>query len=133
MAKQIEPLPTVLIGYTLYALAGIYLYRFLDMVLMKEIPVEKAFIDATYILADNTQPLEKQELTEPIGEDLACSIRDQPAYDFSGVEFTNVRNVKCMDCHNYVYKDGNKCSPYKYNSDEGYCEVNKAVIGLCPF
>ena len=61
MVKTIEPLPTVLLGYALYALAALYLYRFFNLVFNKKIPVEKAVIDATYIFADNTKPLQKQE------------------------------------------------------------------------
>jgi hypothetical protein len=133
MVKTIEPLPTVLLGYALYALAALYLYRFFNLVFNKKIPVEKAVIDATYIFADNTKPLQKQEPELQIDNELNCSIRDQPAYDFEGNEFQDVRNVKCADCHNYVYKQGDKCFPYKHNSDEGYCEVNTAISGLCPF
>ena len=129
MAKTVEPLPTVLIGYALYALVIFYLYKVFTLSLIDEKPVEKA----AFFFLEDTKILEKEEPAEPIAEDLSCSIRDQPAYGFDGIEFKDVRNVKCNDCQNYVYKDGETCSPYKYNSDEGYCEVNKSVSGLCPF
>lgn len=129
MAKTIEPLPSVLIGYALYAVIFAYLAIVLKLIFVDEKPVEKAVV----FFLDNRKPLQKQETEIPIDSELNCSIRDQPAYDFEGNEFTDVRNVKCMDCHNYVYKQGEMCFPYKHNSEEGYCQVNTAVTGLCPF
>jgi hypothetical protein len=130
MAKKIvvEPMPAALASNLLIAILLVYAYKVIRLVLWEDKPVEKAVL---FFLEDTTV-LEKKEPDQPIAEDLSCIIDEQPAFDYSGEELVDVRNVKCAACNDYVYKDGEKCSPYEYNG-EGFCKVNKNVKALCPF
>jgi hypothetical protein len=129
MAKTIEPFPSIFIGNFILFVVIAYVGIVLKLIFVDKKPFEKAVV----FFLEQSKPLQKQDTEIPIDETLICSIRDQPAYDFEGNEFQDVRNVNCADCHNYVYKQGEQCFPYKHNSDEGYCEVNTAISGLCPF
>ena len=78
--------------------------------------------------------LKMQKPQDNIPEDASCIVETTPAYDFEGKELDNPRGVKCSKCHEYVYKDENenKCSPYKYRSDN-FCVVDAKMKENCPF